>query len=348
MSAENPSAGARLRAARKARGLVVSDLAALMRDTAEHVRARLPKLRDIERTIRGHEADDHAIGPRHRLLYARALDMAEDELFPPDSPHPVPAAPAAPEADRIRYVIRRPAGLDDRTVDALAGMLAGQRHLEDVIGPGPLLTPVCAQLPVLLDLLRDAPGRHRRALAAVTSEWAAFAGWLHAALRHDEEALSLFQRAEDLADDAEDGTLAATATSFRGYVARMQGRPRAVIRWANAALATPGAHRGQRAFDTMQAARGHALMGDDPDQVRRLLDQATALADGLTDPPPSVYWYSEPFFRVWIGVTQLEMGQPRVAADMLSSGLAAMPEAQRTADWAAEYRDALTAAQAAS
>lgn len=127
------------------------------------------------------------------------------------------------------------------------------------MGPEPMLAPVLAHLPVVLRLLKDT-GRHRRALAAVASEWSTFAGRLHAALRHDDAALELFQRAEDLAD----GTLAATATSFRGYIARMRGRPRAVVRWANAALAVKGAHRSQRAFDTLQAARGHALMDDHP------------------------------------------------------------------------------------
>ncbi|KAB2373628.1 transcriptional regulator [Actinomadura montaniterrae] len=79
---EKKRAGARLRAARKAHGLTVADLAERFRDVApERVRQRLPSLRDLERTIRGHEAGEHAVGPRYRLLYARALNTPEEALF---------------------------------------------------------------------------------------------------------------------------------------------------------------------------------------------------------------------------------------------------------------------------
>jgi tetratricopeptide (TPR) repeat protein len=85
MSAERKARiGARLRAERKARSLVVADLAKLFRQVApDHVRQGLPKLNDIERTIRGHEAGDHAVSERYRLLYARAFEMDEGELFGP-------------------------------------------------------------------------------------------------------------------------------------------------------------------------------------------------------------------------------------------------------------------------
>jgi len=57
----------------------------------------------------------------------------------------------------------------------------------------------------------------------------------------DSRALALFTDAEDLADEAGDGTVAATAASSRGYLAGLQGRPRGAIRASAAALATPGA-----------------------------------------------------------------------------------------------------------
>ncbi|MFI0350565.1 helix-turn-helix domain-containing protein [Actinomadura sp. 9N407] len=81
--------GARLRAERIAQGFTVADLAERMRDTApEHVRPQLPKLRDIERCIRGHEAAEHTVGPRYRILYARAFGTTEDELFGQSEPTP--------------------------------------------------------------------------------------------------------------------------------------------------------------------------------------------------------------------------------------------------------------------
>src|SRR5271165_3361660 len=56
-------------------------------------------------------------------------------------------------------------------------------------------------------------------------EWMSFVGWLHTAVRKDSRALALFADAEDRADEAGDGTIAAIAASFRGYLARLQGRP---------------------------------------------------------------------------------------------------------------------------
>ena len=76
--------------------------------------------------------------------------------------------------------------------------------------------------------------------ARLIAEWMSFVGWLHTAVRKDSRALALFADAEDLADEAGDGTIAAIAASFRGYLARLQGRPRSAIRASAAALATPG------------------------------------------------------------------------------------------------------------
>ena len=77
--------------------------------------------------------------------------------------------------------------------------------------------------------------------ARLLAEWMSLVGWLHTAVRKDSRALALFADAEDLADEAGDGAIAATAASFRGYLARLQGRPRGAIRASAAALATPGA-----------------------------------------------------------------------------------------------------------
>ncbi|GAA2096424.1 helix-turn-helix domain-containing protein [Actinomadura alba] len=74
--------GARLRKERKDRGLVVEDLAEEFRKVApERIRQRLPKLKDLQRMIRGWEAGEHKPGEQYRLLYSRAFRMDEEELF---------------------------------------------------------------------------------------------------------------------------------------------------------------------------------------------------------------------------------------------------------------------------
>ncbi|MBI3688630.1 MAG: hypothetical protein HY241_15090 [Actinobacteria bacterium] len=244
---------------------------------------------------------------------------------------------------RIDAVQQRPSRLDAGTVELLTRLLAGQRRLEDALGPAAVLGPMARQLEELDVMLREATGRSRDALARVVAEWTCYVGWLHAALRHDHQALALCARATELADDVGDGTVASTATSFQGYVARQQGRPRAVIRAAAAALEVPGADQTQRTFDLLQAAQGYAALGD-AGEACRYLGRAADLATRAGAPPPSVYWYTEPFFRLNIGLVQLGISRHRDAVDSLRAGLKDLPADQRDARWTDEYREALAAA----
>ena len=92
--------------------------------------------------------------------------------------------------------------------------------------------------------------------ARLIAERMSFVGWLHTAVRKDSRALPLFADTEDLADEAGDGTIAATAASS-GDLARLQGRPRGAIRASAAALATPGADPAQHTYDLLQTAHAY-------------------------------------------------------------------------------------------
>ena len=116
--------------------------------------------------------------------------------------------------------------------------------------------------------------------------------------------------------------------------------PRKVIRASAAALATPGAHRTQRTYNLLQSAHGYADLGDKK-EARQFLHQAADLATSAGEPPPPVYWYTEPFFRLNIGVAQLGIGDFADAADSLRSGIENIPAGQRDAEWMNEYRQAL-------
>jgi tetratricopeptide (TPR) repeat protein len=251
------------------------------------------------------------------------------------------------EEDRITAVEQKPSRLDKSTIDSLAQVLAGQRRLDDAIGSAAVLPPAAVQLDSISHILRHASGPHRNELARVVADWSAFVGWLHTATRQDDQAIAAFQRAEELADEIGDGVIASTATSFRGYIARLQGRPRSVIRSSAAALATPGAHPTQHVYDLLQTAKAYADLGD-KETARQYLGEASDLADCAGDPPSSVYWYTEPFFRLNIGLAQLAIGDYRDAADSLRSGIAEIPVDQRDAEWMRAYQEALTYADAQS
>lgn len=244
------------------------------------------------------------------------------------------------ERERVKGVLNAPARLDVATIGNLTQALYAQRHAEDSLGPGIMVAPMTAQLEAYESLLRESSGPHRTELVHLVANWTTFIGWLHTALREYPKADELFAKAEELSDEIGDGILASTATSYRGYIALLQGRYRAAARATTAALGTPGAHPTQVAYDTLQAGQAYARMGD-LGEAKNLLHRASDLVTNAGDPPESLYWYTEPFLRMNIGLTQHSIGQHRDAVDSLSSGIAELPADQRSAQWVAEYQEAL-------
>lgn len=248
---------------------------------------------------------------------------------------------------RIAHSVAMPERLDAGTVRALADVLAAQRRLDDTLPAVAMLPATSAQWETVERLARDARGPHADALHEVGAEWVQFIGWLHAEARNDVEAVRWLTEAEDRADDIENGPLAAQAANFKGYLARQQGRPRAVVRWFSAAYYTPGAAPLQRVGDAVQAAHGYALLGE-REAARRLLGEASDLADTAADtaPPETAYWLSPTFSRMGMGLVHLALGDHVEAAENLRVGLDGLPPEQRGAEWSREYRKALDEAQA--
>lgn len=253
------------------------------------------------------------------------------------------------DRERVSGALDSPSRLDGATVVALADVLAAQRRLDDVMPATAMLPSVTAQWRQVKRLAREARGPHADALHTVAAEWVQFIGWLHAEARNDAQAVRWLTEAEDRADDVGDGALAAQAANFKGYLARQQGRPRAVVRWFLNAYNTPGAALLQRVGDAVQAAHGYALL-DERDAARRLLDEAadlTTQAEG-SEPPGTAYWLSPTFSRMGIGLALLALAEYADAAENLRTGLDGLPTDQRGAEWAREYREALEQARAAA
>lgn len=251
------------------------------------------------------------------------------------------------DRDRIAHSVAAPSRMDAGTVHALADALAAQRRLDDSLSATAMLGPTSAQWSTVERLARDARGAHTGALYEVAAEWAQFLGWLHAEARNDGDAVRWLTYAEDRADDIGSGELAAQAANFKGYLARQQERPRAVVRHFLTAYHTPGASPLQRVGDAAQAAHGYALLGE-REAARRLLDEASELADDAADtaPPETAYWLSPTFTRMGMGLVHLALGDRADAAENLRVGLDSLPAEQRDAEWTTEYQDALSAARA--
>lgn len=250
------------------------------------------------------------------------------------------------ERARIRSVLLRPSRLDEATVAHLTHALYGQRHAEDSLGPGIMIAPMEAQLDALVNALRGSSGPHRIALMRLVADWMTFIGWLHTALGGYSNADATFATAEEISDELGDGTLASIATSYRGYIALLQGHYRAAIRATAASIATPGAPPTQVVYSTLQSAQAYAGLGD-LQEAKILLRRASDLVTTAGDPPESLYWYTEPFLRMNIGLTQHSIGQHRDAVDSIRSGMAGLPADQQHAEWLDEYHQALDHAEQA-
>ncbi|MFI2072161.1 hypothetical protein [Streptomyces triculaminicus] len=142
----------------------------------------------------------------------------------------------------------------------------------------------------------------------MASEFAQFAGWMLTQVRRDDEAVSMLAQALELADAVEDGTLAAQALNFQGYLARRQGRQQGVARWY-AAAHTPGAHPAQRLGDLLQSAAGLAALGE-ADQALRVAEEAECLSDlaAAMPTPETTYWLTPEFNRLSMGLCTLSPG----------------------------------------
>ena len=282
------------------------------------------------------------VGEEHSMQDTNTAERSEGLAETLDASGPDPD-----EQARIRGVLRAPSHLDEATVTYLTQGLYGQRHAEDSLGPSIMLAPMSAQLETLKILLRQTSGPNKPALMHLVANWTTFIGWLQTSLRDYPAADVIFAEAEEMSDELGDGILASTATSYRGYVALLQGHHRAAVRGTTAALATPGAHPVQIAYDTLQAAQAYAGLGDIR-EAKSLLHRASDLVTDAGEPPESLYWYTEPFLRMNVGLTQHAVGMHRDAVDSLTSGIDGLPADQQNAEWLDEYQQALDYAEAAT
>ena len=247
---------------------------------------------------------------------------------------------------RVHWLVNQAGRVDASSVNAFARILAAHRRLDDVVGAQALVELTRAQARTATMLADQARGPHAHALRLVAAEWVQFDGWLHASTGRFKTALPLLDQAEAAAQELNAPTLLAQARNFRAYIHRRRGDVPGLVLHFRAAYTTAGAHPAQRVGDAIQAAHGHALLGE-RDQARRLLEEASALAEtaeGMA-PPRTAYWLTPTFQHLSLGLAHLGLGEKDVAADRLRTGLDGLPPDQQNADWTKEYRQALSQAR---
>jgi transcriptional regulator with XRE-family HTH domain len=287
----------------------------------------------------------------HKAVSADLAAAVDDALEARGEIRRAAAGPAAggsvsPEArDRLAWAARHPGRADAQVIDALAGVLAAQRLLEDRIGSAPMLEPVAAQVAAAENLAADAPAELRSRVLDIAAQYNSFRAWLDENTGRLQQAIRVYDRALGQAAETGDVNLLSELLSMKGHVAWTRGDHAEAVRLSQAAQRDRAAHPSQHAISAMQEARALAVLGDAPAVGRKLAgaDRAEEAArDRAADRPPWLYYHSPGFFSVQRGRAWLHLGAHdpaynRRAVGALASGIAQLDGVARESEWGASY-----------
>jgi hypothetical protein len=239
------------------------------------------------------------------------------------------------DADRLAWAAQRERA-DMAVVGLYAQLLGRHRAGGPLIKPRQHVEAVSGDLSKLLALRRNAPPDVRRALLAVASEYGQFIA------RHAFEGGDI-GIAEQWSARALEWALAAGATEHAAYVLMRQssyaadtGDPQRIIDLARASRELPWKLTpGLESLSRRHEAKGHALAGD-PDECRRLLDQAVDLFDARRpeEEPSYARDHSLAFFQLQAADYGLSLGRPEPAIETLRDHLPTLPASRHRA-WSA-------------
>lgn len=308
-----------------------------LRSLARAIPANVGHLSRVSRDLKPPSADMAA-----RIDQALEAGGALAALRPPGVREMLNGQFTPDDHERLTLAVQRPARLDIQVAESLKAILAAQRRTEDAIGSSPMVEAATGHLRLILRLLKDARGPHAERLTATASEASQFVGWLHTAIGAPGEAGPMYDQALRLGLQAGDADLAATALSMRGHLAwttndldEMAALSRSA---ADLAQAT-----GTRAVAIQQRGRALALMGDRRGALQAIGRAEDELASGDTgQDPDSLYFYGSAYLTMQRGLLLSYLAESpaehEAAADVIMTGLEALPPSIRDAGWLARYR----------
>lgn len=251
-----PRVRARMRRERRALGWDIPRMAQELRNAADHPH-KMPSVRSLRRYIeRWEQGDVVRITERYRLLYARALNMGEDELFQGGPEEPTARRPSVGDVEAIRGMLTA-LMTSDRQFGGARIRRQATDYLTDVIEPR---------------LHGHAPDALRRQLFAISTEFAMRVSAMNLDTDRLDASLMLLGRAASMANESGDASLTAWVLSRRGE-----------HEMHRAALATNPAQRAdhlQQALAFTEGAVGVARTT--PPLGRAFLTTKSALASSLT------------------------------------------------------------------
>ncbi|MFI6458553.1 transcriptional regulator [Streptosporangium amethystogenes] len=330
---EIPGWALRLRAERRERLWSQRQMARALTEAAdESTRAHLPTRESLIRMIKDWEKGKHQPKDPYRVLYCRAFDLPEAELFDlannaaRRSPAQVLAA-IMPEGDPLS---RLPAGTGRRvgmgTVRDLAARVHGLRLADDVIAGSDLIRPAFRELDAAVRLYRG--GTHTeeagRALLVNIGELAQIVGWIASDAGQHDQAAQTYQLGISAAREAGDGSLQANLIGSLAYQIANVGDAQESVALTRAALDTAGRHASPRirALTWDRLAWAHARAGEAQPAIRALGEASAALASTAGAEEPSyLYWVSPDELQIMEARAYTELRRPLRAVPLLTEVL---------------------------
>ncbi|MGJ6969812.1 transcriptional regulator [Streptosporangium sp. G11] len=331
---EIPGWALRLRAERRERLWSQRQMARALTEVAdESTRAHLPTRESLIRMIKDWEKGRHQPKDPYRVLYCRAFDLPEAELFDlanktaRRSPAQVLAA-IMPEGDLLS---RLPAGAGRRvgmgTVQDLAARVHGLRLADDVIAGSDLIRPAFRELDAAVRLYRC--GTHTeeagRALLVNIGELAQIVGWIASDAGQHDQAAQTYQLGISAAREAGDGSLEANLIGSLAYQIANVGDAQESVALTRAALDAAGRHASPRirALTWDRLAWAHARAGEAQPAIRALGEASAALASTAGAEEPSyLYWVSPDELQIMEARAYTELHRPLRAVPLLTEVLA--------------------------
>lgn len=255
--------------------------------------------------LAGDATDNTAVNRRHFLGAAAALGL-----------NATPSSAAAP---------RRP--VNPAVVGHLRRLRGTLVQSDSLYGPQCVIGAVQDHLAVIeQQLLPAATGRLRFDVLEVASEWAEFAGWLYEDLGQGDLGLWWSDRAMEWAQEADDPVRQAFILMRKAQQSVGLMQQQRAVGLAEAALRVRGDVPVRiRASAHLQAAHGHALIGEGTAAVRAL-DTARELVDGDHTPSDQLGGYCVPsYVDAQRAACHLRLGRPADAVATYRQALGDWP-----------------------
>lgn len=224
----------------------------------------------------------------------------------------------------------------EATTAVFRSLFAQLRTLGQTTSPSVVLPTVIAQTHTLRGMARAAASPAREELLGLAARYAEYAGWMTQEAGDERGAMWWTRIAVNLGDAAGDTELATYALIRQALITLYRDDAAGTVDLAQQAQADPRASRRVRGLAALREAQGHALACD-YDQCRRALDHAQELLGGRDDTEPgspaigSTSVANADLTSLVTGWCLHDLGEPRLAADILDRQLLAFPDTARRA-----------------